>query len=123
MPTDRCVGERVYHARVSTDGGSVVPEAPKFGSLGKALSGALSPIVTVVSIAAVVVAIAITVWLGDVAIGLGPTVGYVGAIWSFAAACLDPRRSGPRGHRDRAAAPPARPRPGGDGRAQLGRGP
>ena len=50
-------GERVYHARVSTDGGSAVPEAPKFGSLGKALSHALSPIVTVVSIAAVVVAI------------------------------------------------------------------
>ena len=62
----------------------MVPEAPKFGSLGKALSGALSPIVTVVSIAAVVVAIAITVWLGDVAIGLEPTVGYAGAIWSFA---------------------------------------
>ena len=60
-------------------GDSVVPEAPKFGSLGKALSRALSPIVTVVSIAAVVVAIAITVWLGDLAIGLGPTVGYTGA--------------------------------------------
>jgi hypothetical protein len=69
---------------VSTDRGSAAPGAPKFGSLGTALSRALSPIVTVVSIAAVVVAFAIAVWLGDVAIGLEPTVGYTGAIWSFA---------------------------------------
>jgi hypothetical protein len=57
---------------------------PVFGSLGTALSRALTPIVTVVSIAAVVIAIAIAVWLGDIAVGLEPTLGYIGAIWSFA---------------------------------------
>ena len=33
--------ERVYDARVSTDRGFAVPEAPKIGSLGKALSRTL----------------------------------------------------------------------------------
>ena len=57
-----------------------------FGSLGLALSRALTPIATTVSVAAALIAIAIAaLWLSGFVIGIAPGVGYAAAVWSFAA--------------------------------------
>jgi hypothetical protein len=60
-------------------------EPPVFGSLGMALSEALSPLTTTVSVLAVVAAIAVAaLGLSAFVIGIGPSVGYTAAIWTFA---------------------------------------
>jgi hypothetical protein len=71
---------------MATDPRPAPAEPPVFGSLGHELARALTPLVTVVSVVAAGVAIAVAaLGLSVFVIGIAPSVGYAAAIWTFAA--------------------------------------